>query len=467
MAADPDGHRDVYTPFFPNSINLISACSNSGKSTLLLNFIKNRQNCFIRPFDRVVVVLCNDTVSGESFRELASGGPLLTVEVCFLKEFVPQQILLENDLLIFEDVYALSSRLSESINVLAHHLNLNSVFLVTQSILVDKSFKKLLSLAHRVILFFSGSQATHVSNHLKKYYFVNSEIKDYFKEIISYGEKTESVGLIELNDVNGRFRTKYFAILNFDVFFDSAESESESEESEPEKSKVGDFEIQPTLVFPKMSRSRYFESEFSDNSASIPEGSEELPKGSFVLVPAKNVTKRKSAKQLAREKKDGRREDETDKEKIWKRMDESVQESIETGLRYKNQQPAKNIAKSILGSKYFSVSTDGRTLRINEDPDKLKSKSKSKKPKIPKSVSLLDYLNAASRPGGPRETFEPIFYQITKLLVLSKTPKFYIRNKNLFNPPSSRQNSISKKKFNQPPQHHQQQHAPSHFDRRF
>ena len=403
MDSDQEG-RNYFTPFFPNSVNLISASTNSGKTTLVLNFLKFKKNCFVDPnFKRAVVVLCNDKVNAETYLELANEN--FQVEVCSLLEFIPEQILNDNDVLIFEDVSELPPVLSESMNVLAHHYNLNSIFLITQSILKGEKFKQLLSLAHRVILFFSGVQASKVALHIKKHYFANLEIKDYFKEIISYCEKNKSVALFELNDVNGRFQTTYFAIVNFDIYFGS--------------------EKKQTFVFPKMNDSLIVDSSFSDNSTSLSD-TDNLPQTGFVLVPVKNVIKKSVQKEKERKK-------ETDKEKIWKKMDASLQEDIENGLKYKHQQFAKNIAKSILNSKYFKVSIDGKTLRIVDSPKS--------------SVSLLDYLNAASRLGAPKETFEPVFYQITKLLILSKTPKFYIRNKNLFNPPSK---SKKKNQKNQP-----------------
>ena len=154
MDSDQEG-RNYFTPFFPNSVNLISASTNSGKTTLVLNFLKFKKNCFVDPnFNRAVVVLCNDKVNAETYLELANEN--FQVEVCSLLEFIPEQILNDNDVLIFEDVSELPPVLSESMNVLAHHYNLNSIFLITQSILKGEKFKQLLSLAHRVILFFSG-----------------------------------------------------------------------------------------------------------------------------------------------------------------------------------------------------------------------------------------------------------------------------------------------------------------------
>ena len=265
--------QNYYTPFFPNSVNLLSASTNSGKTSLIINFIKNKKNCFVRDFNKVLVVLCNEKVNGDIFRELSSDD--LEVETCYLTEFIPEQFLNENDLLVFEDVAEITAAISESVNVLCHHLDLNSIFLITQSILKEDTFKNLLSLAHRVILFFSGVAASKVALFIKRFYFVNAEIKEYFTGVISYAEKKKSVVLFELNDVNGRFQTNYFAIANFDVFFHSFK--------------------RPTLIFPKMNDTSDFESSFSDNATRMSDVSD-LPRNAFVLVPVKNVFKKSAEK---------------------------------------------------------------------------------------------------------------------------------------------------------------------------
>ena len=385
-----------YTPFFPNSVNLISACTSSGKSTLVANFIKNRENCFVREFTNVVVVLCNDKVSGNSYKNLASYN--LEVEFCTLNEFIPEQYLDNNYLLIFDDVSAITETIKECVNVVCHHLDLNSIFLIAQSILVDEAFKNLISLVHRVILFFSGGASKKVSKYIRQFYFVNSEIKDCFKAIESYAEKHSSVVLFELNDVNGRFRTKFFSIVDFDVFFEDDESEEKKRKKQL-----------PTLVFPKIMESSDFERSFSDNSTSLSEISD-LPPNSFVLVPAKNVVK----KSVKREKE---RKKETDQEKIWNSMNAKLEESIVTGLKYRNQQSAKNLAGSILSCNSFVISSDGKSFKIKDKPKS--------------SVSILDYLSVASRKGGPKEKIEDLFFDITDLLLIARTPKSYFQNKNL------------------------------------
>ena len=389
---------NFYTPFFPHSVNLLSASTSSGKTSLVIDFIKNSRNCFVRHFSKVVIVHCNDNVSGSVYQELAS--PDLEVESCYLTEFVPAEYLGENDLLVFDDVSEVTPAISQSVNVLCHHLKLNTIFIITQSVLRESTLKSLLQLAHRVILFFSGVGASKVALYLKKFYFINLEIKDYLIQVISYAEKHKSVVLFELNDVNGRFLTKYFSIVNFDVFLGS--------------------DKRPTLIFPKMNETLSYESSFSDNSVSLPDISD-LPRNAFVLVPAKNVHKKSVLREENKKKI-------TDKETLWNDVNASIENSIVDGLKFRSQQLAKNLARHILNCKFLAISHDGKTLKI-------KGVQKS-------SVSVLDYLALATRVGGPNEKIEPAYYKITELLLKSKTPKLFIKNKNLFVRPSKSKKKI-------------------------
>ncbi len=396
MDAETDGRKSLlnfYCPFFPNSVNLVTASTGGGKTTLVINFLKNRDLCFVRDFNKVVVVLCNDKVNPEVYQELNSQG--LSVATCFIDEFEPEQFLIEsNVVLIFEDVSKLPDSISESINVLTHHYNLNSTFLITQSVLGDEGLKDLLSLVHRVIVFSGGGNATKLSQHISKFYFVNSEIKNCIKKIIAYSEKNKCVVLLELNDVRGPHQTKYFSIINFEAFIRDGSRQ--------------------TFIVPKMSESRSYDDSFSENEASLPDDMPtDLPKETFVLVPLSNVTKKT--------KKEKEKKQENEIEHHWNNVNSVIVEDIESGLQYRTHQFAKNIAKSILNSKYFDISTDGKSLQIKDNPKS--------------SGSLLDYLNVASRRGAPREKIDPVYYKITKLLLSSKMPKCYIRNKHLFKKP--------------------------------
>lgn len=396
-----NNYLNYYCPFFPNSVNLISASTNSGKTTLLKNILVNKKNCFVRPFDRVLVVLCNEKVDAQDYLQLSNKS--LQVDTIYLSEFDPETYLSSNLVVIFEDVLTLNDLILNTVNVYAHHLDLNSVFLVTQSILREEEFKSLLSLSHRVIIFFSGVAGSKLGLYIKKLFFVNSEIKDYLKRIISFAEKTKANVLFELNDIRGQFETKYFAIVNFQGFFDrpiDKVKEDHDENTTNEKE---------TFIFPKLNEMYDYDQKFSDFKVELADG--DLPLDAYVLVKTNNVLP--PEKKLKKEESNAKRD--------WEAVNTLIIDDINDGIRPACRQSAKNIAKSILNSKYFLVSKDGKSLMIKNSPKS--------------SISLMDYLNVASRLAVPNEKFDQnhsTYVQISKLLLMSKTPKFFIRNKNLF-----------------------------------
>ena len=393
-----NNYLNYYCPFFPNSVNLISASTNSGKTTLLKNILVNKKNCFVRPFDRVLVVLCNEKVDAQDYLQLSNKS--LQVDTIYLSEFDPETYLSSNLVVIFEDVLTLNDLILNTVNVYAHHLDLNSVFLVTQSILREEEFKSLLSLSHRVIIFFSGVAGSKLGLYIKKLFFVNSEIKDYLKRIISFAEKTKANVLFELNDIRGQFETKYFAIVNFQGFFDRPDEDKDNKATNEKE----------TFIFPKLNEMYDYDQKFSDFKVELA-AAEDLPLDAYVLVKTNNVLP--PEKKLKKEESNAKRD--------WEAVNTLIIDDINDGIRPACRQSAKNIAKSILNSKYFLVSKDGKSLMIKNSPKS--------------SISLMDYLNVASRLAVPNEKFDQnhsTYVQISKLLLMSKTPKFFIRNKNLF-----------------------------------
>ena len=167
---------NYFKPFLKNSINVISSSSNSGKTTAVLNFIKNRNIYFAENFNKLICVLCNERVENTLYQKLEDDS--LQVEVCYLDEFLPEEQLSENVCLVFDDVTKISEEINTIIRVSSHHQDLNSVFIITQSVLEDDEFKKLLTLSHTILIFFNGIQATKIANYIKRNLIVNRELKD-------------------------------------------------------------------------------------------------------------------------------------------------------------------------------------------------------------------------------------------------------------------------------------------------
>ena len=389
-------------PFFPHSVNVICSATNSGKTTLLINILKHKEFCFVKPIQKAIVVLCNPQVSGEPYLELADDS--LDIEVIYLEEFSPKDHLSSNVALIFEDVPSLTKDILDCINVFAHHLNLASLFIVCQSIFAEEEFKLLLSLAHRIFIYFSGTGGTKLAQHIRQFFFVNAELKEYFKTIISYAERNKNIVLFELNEIARKDKPHFLAISGFENIFNQTSDDSSDE---------SDLIAKPTVIFPHLHKQHKYETMFHDNETEI-EGIDPatLPRGSYLLVKAENVTSKKTKKQ-------NQMLNETDCEKDWKVVNDVISSDIETGLLYAKQQKAKNLAKSILNSKFFCITDKGKAIMIKDQP-------KTKAP-------LLDFLNAATRANGPNEVSDIRFVIFTKYLLKSLTPQSHFKNKALLN----------------------------------
>jgi hypothetical protein len=290
--------------------------------------------------------------------------------------------------------------------VFAHHLNLASLFIVCQSIFAEEEFKLLLSLAHRIFIYFSGTGGTKLAQHIRQFFFVNAELKEYFKTIISYAERNKNIVLFELNEIARKDKPHFLAISGFENIFNQT---SDNDDSGDESNSI----TKPTVIFPHLHKQHKYETMFHDNETEI-EGIDPatLPRGSYLLVKAENVTSKKTKKQ-------NQMLNETDCEKDWKVVNDVISSDIETGLLYAKQQKAKNLAKSILNSKFFCITDKGKAIMIKDQP-------KTKAP-------LLDFLNAATRSNGPNEVSDIRFVIFTKYLLKSLTPQSHFKNKALLN----------------------------------
>jgi hypothetical protein len=287
---------------------------------------------------------------------------------------------------------------------------LASLFIVCQSIFAEEEFKLLLSLAHQIFIYFSGTGGTKLAQHIRQFFFVNAELKEYFKNIISFAERNKNIVLFELNKIARKDKPHFLAISGFENIFDQ-ESGDENNDNNKKSHKIS--VKKPTVIFPHLHKQHQYEKMFYNNETKL-EGIDPatLPRGSYLLVKAENVT--------SKEKNNSNpNSDETDCEKDWNLVNDVISNDIETGLPYNKQQKAKNLAKSILNSKFFCITDKGKAIMIKDQP-------KTKAP-------LLDFLNAATRSSGPNEVSDLRFIIFTKYLLKSLTPQSHFKNKCLMN----------------------------------
>jgi len=190
-------------------VNIISATTNAGKTHFVLQVIKNWSFYNPTPLERVVVVLCNNSVDGSIYKLQGEDFP---IDIYTIDDFEVEDHLSQGCLLIFEDVQIVTDTILRSINVYAHHYDLASLFLICQSLLGNSDLFRLISLSHRVILFFSSSAGTRVCKYISTSFFHDFDVKARLKEIISFAEKNKHILLLEVNQLNGKNKSNFLAI---------------------------------------------------------------------------------------------------------------------------------------------------------------------------------------------------------------------------------------------------------------
>ncbi len=380
--------KSFYTPFFNNSVNIISSATSSGKTYFLCKVLEKRDICFPHLVSRAVVVLCNPLVDGSVYKNLETDN--FQVETVYLDSF-SIDLLNERDILIFEDIGIVTKEITECINVFTHHLNLTSLFLVCQSILSSEDFKLLLNLSHRIFIYLSGAAGIKLFNYIKKYFFASPDLKEYLKVILANAEKSKSIVLFELNESASKNKPKYLAIAGIENF-------------------LSDIMKPPgTIVYPQINQEIEFEDVFGDNTTEVEDiDPKTLPIGSYLLVPAANVKKKS---------KQSTENDKNDCQKDWDNLNYIVTEEINSALKFKQRQPATQILKSMLNNKKFCFTKNGSTVFLHDNPKT--------------AVPILDFLNTATRMSGPNEISDPRYVLFTKILLHSRTPTMYFKNKSL------------------------------------
>jgi len=385
------------TPFPTNSVNVLCSSTNSGKSTLVLNIIKNQATFLSKPAKKIIVVLCNDRIDNSAFY-LDGVDPELAelIQITSLTNLDLSEDLIEGTFLIFEDVQNLTTKIENAVNLHAHHGQLESVFLICQ-ILLNSDLFKLISLAHRVILFFSCAAATRVSKYIVSSFYLDCELKQYLHKIISEAERNKSVLLLDINQLNGKCKPRFLAISGLDHLAD----------------------MKPAIVYPHMNEQNNYDTEFEDYEAEVENDSTvtAMPSGSFLLVPAKNV------KKISRNETGGggplseKVKNENNK-KQWEQMVHIVERNINDNVPFNKRGPAKSVAIAMLECNKFTVSNDGKIIWINGDENK-------------STIPMLDFIMTAIRQSGPNEPVNPVFKKYMLVLMQNHTPRSFFKNKSL------------------------------------
>jgi hypothetical protein len=362
-----------FHPFPRNSVNLITGPTSSGKTFFVSRLLENYRAYFQGPVDRIVVVLCNDRIqnlnlklNSEVEEEEEEDSQLPDILQVPLTDFDPDQ-LQENDLVVIDDLQALTDSVRHAISVCAHHYNLVSLFIITHSILGNRRHFELLSLCHRIFLFLKGTANVRLFKYLTSNFYQDPEIQQVLKDIIPFCQRNNQVLGLELNPLaSNSTNSQKINVLGFSHL--------------PSLVSKGYFIIYTTsnLAMDYEESTNHYRIDQEVASDFAEENSQQLPKYSLVVVSASSVI----SSQKPKEDEEGRGTKCSAQEQ-WNQTMEEIEELIESNFKPSRWHALKSLAKEILKNKNWCVYVDGRYFHVKGKP----------KTKVP----LLDFLGEVTK----------------------------------------------------------------------
>ena len=412
----------LFNPFPRASSTLITAPSFSGKSLFLKNIIERQDLYFRDRIDRVVILNCNPRVSFYTLQQRPEcNRPLPVVQEYLVDEFNFDS-LQDTDLCIVEDLQSLTDEIRLLLTALCHHANLVHLFLVAHGVLGQKNFE-LLSLVHRVLLFLQSTSVGRLASYIVQNFFLDIEIKDLLKTVLSVCSRNNGVLLLEINNLPITVQPYHVAISHLP--------------------NLQNKECSFAIVYPFPSKVSMYSNLVSNvivNSLTDDTVAEQLPDdtdivdGSFVLLNRANVSELKARPSGTS---NHVQEDKCMERDQWDAVVLDLETQIEDFISHRYWLNAKSLLKEILRNSNICIMEDGRRMRMLVKPHSV--------------VGITDFITAAVRKDGPGEilksnTDEYRTYRLFARCMLDKhCPKSVFKNKILLQNLSSHDKAFSRK----------------------
>jgi len=423
-------HLEQFAPFPRASVNLITCASNSGK-TFLLQKIFQHPGAFIEDhasIRRIIYINCNKRDIGfihpwqdDPLKEGAFELVALGIEQ--LSDF--EEVVERGDAVILDDLLTFSEAVHHLVNYGSHHYNL-TVFIVTQSCLASPLYS-LVSSVHNLVLFFKNSSTSRLAHHVLHQFFHCSETKKYLQRIFAQAERDKCILVLKINCVATSPRHKLIlAYSHIERLFE-------------------DTSLLPHCqVYPELGYRDALMEETSLQKIKVPAKlAASLGSDAFLLVPAKNVfvdddddddeDDGDGGGEGGAGRKEGGGKKKACPRREWEEMVEFLENEIESSFPFKRWMHAKNLLRELLRCSDLCISADYRLCFI-----KTKSAVSSQQQQLPppkhKQVSIVDFLNLATRHSAPGEMASQKildFVPLVKILLAHAIPHTYIQNKML------------------------------------
>jgi len=340
-----------FQPFPRNSVNLVTGPTSIGKTYFVTQLLQHPDLYFQGPINRIIIILCNDRIQHLEFESA------IPVAQFSLHNFNPED-LEENDLVVIDDLQAITELVRLTISVCAHHYNLASLFVVTHSLLGNSHFE-LLNLCHRVFLFMRSSANVRLVKYIVSNFYQDPEVQASLKDIITFCQRQGQVLALELNPLASS--SSDLQLIGFSHLTNLQT--------------LGYFYI---YIFPQasMDYSELHQNRMVDSHLAQQIDVTDLPSNALVVVPASAVKQSQTQK---------KQESTCSDEDQWNETVENIEEQINDNFKPARLKSIKVLTKEILKRKDICLYKDGRFFHKKGRPNT--------------KVNLLDFVGTATRRG--------------------------------------------------------------------
>ena len=211
----------LFEPFPRNSSTLLVAPSCSGKSYFLKIILENSRLYFKDVITRVLVINGNPKIQFYELNlttEAAAAAAAIQQNIQVLQFTWPEfeQWDYENqleagDVVILDDLSTFNTTARKLVNQLSHHLNLNHIFIVTHSLLQQKTYE-LLNFVHSVLCFMQCSAVVRLCSYIVQTFYKDIETREFVKQIVAVCDKEKTTLLLEINSLSADKSAKHIAV---------------------------------------------------------------------------------------------------------------------------------------------------------------------------------------------------------------------------------------------------------------
>ena len=280
------------------------------------------------------------------------------------------------DVVILDDLSVFNTPARKLVTQLAHHLDLGHVFLVTHSLLQQRTYE-ILNFVHRALLFLQCSSVVRLCSYIVQTFYKDLELREFVKKIVAVCEREKTTLLLEINSLSVDRAPRHVAVSHLLSLITDSPAEK----------------LSFAVVYPYPMERRFFASVEGGAASLSPSANAEtdlpplanLVQGAFVVLNTDSVAAFKSA---ATEESSAAAACVPQSEEVeWNKVTQAIELRIENYLPSVKWLPAKNLLREILSNPDICILRDQKNMIIYSNP-KMK-------------VSILDFILESTKKNFP------------------------------------------------------------------